>query len=105
MLAPTSTGSGVSLSRKLSDPQRRMQSRVTSSRLCKYAEGAGFPFQIESLENGVDDAVQGLHVDEADHGPGSSANFHKAALDDVGGTQFSPQVFGEAEEGQQFGQV
>jgi hypothetical protein len=23
--------------------------------LCKYGEGAGFPFQIESLEDGVDD--------------------------------------------------
>jgi hypothetical protein len=30
---------------------------VTSSCLYKYGEGAGFPLQIESLEDGVDDAV------------------------------------------------
>ena len=64
--------------------------RVTSSRLCKYAEGASFPFQVESLEDGVDDAVHGLHVDEADHGPGTAANFDEATLDDVGGAQLAP---------------
>jgi hypothetical protein len=58
-----------------------------SSRLCKYAEGAVFPFQVESLEDGVDDSVHGLHIDEADHGPGSSPDFDEAALDDVGGAQ------------------
>jgi len=30
---------------------------VMSSCLCKYGEGAGFPLQIESLEDGIDDAV------------------------------------------------
>ena len=55
-----------------------------SGRLCKNAEGAGFPFQVESLEDGVDDSVHGLHVDEADHGPGSAAHFNEAAFDDVG---------------------
>ena len=39
---------------------------VTSSRLCKYAEGAVFPFQVESLEDGVDDSIHGLHINEAD---------------------------------------
>ena len=71
--------------------------------MCKNAEGAGFPFQVESLEDGVDDAVHGLHVDEADHGPGSASHFDEAALDDVSGAQLSPQVFGETEESQQFG--
>src|SRR5215471_24584 len=28
---------------------------VTSSCVCKNLEGAGFPFQVESLEDGVDD--------------------------------------------------
>ena len=46
-----------------------------SSCLCKKAEGAIFPSQVESLEDGVDDAVHGLHVDEADHGAGTAANF------------------------------
>jgi len=76
-----------------------------SSRLCKYAEGASFPFQVESVEDGVDDPVRGLHVDEADHGPCSAAHFDEAALDDVGGAQLVPQMLGETEEGQQFREV
>ena len=32
-----------------------------SSRSCKNTEGTIFPFQVESLEDGVDDAVHGLH--------------------------------------------
>lgn len=74
---------------------------MTSSRLCKCAEGAGFPFQVESLEDGVDDAVHGLYVDEADHGAGSSPDFDEAAFDDLGGAQLAPQVFGKTKEGQQ----
>ena len=62
-------------------------SGVTSSRLCKYTEGAIFPVQVESLEDGVDDAV---HVDEADHGPGAAADFDETAFDDVGGAQLAP---------------
>ncbi len=58
---------------------------VMSSRLCKKLEGAVFPFQVESLEDGVDDAVDAGHVDEADHGPGAATHFHEAALDYVGG--------------------
>ena len=78
---------------------------MTSSCLCKNAEGAVFPFQVEPLEDGVDDAVHRLHIDEADHGPGSAPDFDEAALDDVGGAQFAPQMPGEREEGKQLGQV
>jgi len=72
-----------------------------SSRLCKYAERTVFPFQVESLEDGVDDSVHELHVDEADHGAGAAANFDETAFDDVGGAQLAPQMFGETVEGQQ----
>ena len=58
---------------------------VTSSCLCKNTEGAGFPFQIESLENGVDDPVHTAHVDEADHGPGASPYLDETAFNDIGG--------------------
>ena len=77
---------------------------VMSSRLCKYAEGASFPFQVESLEDGVDDPVHGLHVDEADHGPCSAADFDETALDDVGGALLAPQVLGESEKTSHFSQ-
>jgi hypothetical protein len=69
--------------------------KVTSSRLCKYPEGAGFPFQVEFLEDGVDDAVHGLHIDEAGHGPGTTADFDETSFDDVGGAQLAPQVLGK----------
>ena len=72
-----------------------------SSRLFEYAEGAVFPFQVESVEDGVDDSVHGLHVNEADHGAGATANFDETAFDDVGGAQLAPQVFGETVNGQQ----
>ena len=58
---------------------------VMSSCLCKKLEGAVFPFQVEALENGVDDPIHALYVDEADHGSGSAPYFHEAALNDVGG--------------------
>src|SRR6266496_3279016 len=75
------------------------------SRLCKKLEGAVFPFQVESLEDGVDDAVHAVHVDEADHGPGSSAYFHETTFNDIGGAHLLPQVPGQSEERQQFGQI
>ena len=53
-----------------------------SSGLCKKLEGAVFPFQVESLEDGVDDSVDAFYVDKADHGSSSAAHFHEAALDD-----------------------
>src|SRR5438445_897278 len=68
---------------------------VTSSSLCKEVEGAGFPFQIESLEDGVDDAVHTFYVHKAHHRSGSPSHFHEATLDHVGGAQFAPQVPGE----------
>jgi len=48
--------------------------------LCKNAESAGFPFQVKSLLDGVDDAVHGLHVVEADHGPGTAADLDESSL-------------------------
>jgi hypothetical protein len=59
-----------------------------SSGLCKQLEGAVFPRQVESLENGVDDAVDAGHIDEADHGPSSSAHLHEAALNNVCSPRF-----------------
>lgn len=78
-----------------------------SSCLCKKAEGAVFPFVllIHSVEDGVDDSVYALDVDEADHGSGAASHLHEASLDDVGGAQLSPQVPGKAEEGKQLRQV
>ena len=58
-----------------------------------------------AIEDGVDDAVHGRHVDEADHGPGSAVHLDEATLDDVGSAQLAPQVFGKGEERQQLGQV
>src|ERR1700693_5955252 len=76
-----------------------------SSRLCKYGEGAGFPLQVESLEDGVEDAVDAGYVHETDHGPGATAHFHEAALDYVGGAQLLAQVRGESEHRKQFRQI
>jgi hypothetical protein len=59
---------------------------VTSSCLCKYGEGAGFPFQIQPLEDGVDDSIHTFYVHKAHHGLSSAPRFHEAALDDVQGT-------------------
>jgi hypothetical protein len=69
---------------------------VPSNRSCKNAEGAGFPLQIESLEDRVDNPVHGLHVDEADHEPGAAADSNETALDDIGGAQLAPQMAGES---------
>src|SRR5579875_2505944 len=57
---------------------------VTSSSLCKYSEGAVFPFQIESLEDGVDHSVHGLHIDETDHGSSTASDFHEDACGSFG---------------------
>jgi hypothetical protein len=66
-----------------------------SSGLFKSVEGAVFPFQVESLEDGEDDAVPTGYVDEADHRPGMASYFHEAAFDDMGGAPL-PQVSGGA---------
>ena len=71
----------------------------------KKRGGCDFPFQVEPLEDGVDDANHGLHVDEADHGPGTAANFNEAAFDDVGSAQLAPQMLGKREGGKQVGQI
>src|SRR6266849_9973856 len=86
-------------------PHEPMKFGVTSSCLCKYGEGAGFPFQIESLEDGVNDSIHAFYVDKAHHGAGSPSHFYEAALDHVGGAQFPPQVPGKGIEGQQLRQV
>ena len=76
-----------------------------SSRLCKKLEGAVFPVEVKALEDRVNNSIHALYIDKADHGPGSPPDFHKAAFDDVGGAQLTPQVFGKAEEAQQLGQI
>ena len=78
---------------------------MTSSYLCKKAEGAVFPLLVEAMEDGVDNAFDAEFVDEADHGAGAAAHLHKASLDDVGGAQFAPQVLRHVKEGKQIGQV
>jgi hypothetical protein len=64
--------------------------------LSKYGEGADFPFQIESLKDGVDDMVHALDIYEADHGPGPTVHLHKATLDHIGSAQLGPQVGAKA---------
>src|ERR1700680_4237249 len=78
---------------------------VTSSCLCKKAEGVVLPLLIESVKDGIEDSLHALHVGEQDHGPGAPADFHEATLDGVGGAQLAPQRLREIEEGQQFGQI
>ena len=41
---------------------------VMSSRLCKNPEGAVFPIQVKTLEDGIDDSIHALYIDETDHG-------------------------------------
>ena len=73
--------------------------------MCKNSEGAGFPFQVEAVEDRIDDSVDTGYVDKAYHGAGTASDFDEAALDDVGGAQLSPQMAGLAEEAQQLRQV
>jgi pimeloyl-ACP methyl ester carboxylesterase len=69
-----------------------------SSCLCKLVEGAGFPFQVESLEDGVDDSVYTFYIHKAHHGTGASSYFHEAAFDDVGGAQLLPEMAWKSED-------
>jgi hypothetical protein len=64
---------------------------VMSSGLCKKLEGAIFPFQVETLEDGVDDSVYTGHVYKAHHGPCPPTDFDETALNHVGGTQLPLQ--------------
>ena len=77
-------------------PVNEWRLAVTSSCLCKHGEGAGFPFQIESLEDGVNDSIHTFYVHKAHHGSGSPPHFHEAALDQIRGAEFPPQVPGKA---------
>src|SRR5947209_12596256 len=76
-----------------------------SSGLCKHAEGAVSPVKIESVKNGIDNAVDAVHVDKTDHRPSSAPDFYKNTLDDIGSAQLGPQVAREAEKAQEFGQI
>src|ERR1700731_1048716 len=78
---------------------------VTSSCLCKKAEGVVLPLLVESVKDGIEDSLHALHVGEQDHGPGAPANFDEATLDGVGSAQLAPQRLREIEEGEQFGQI
>ena len=78
---------------------------VMSSCLCKNPEGAVFPFQVKALEDGINDAIDALDVHKAHHRPSAPSYLNETTLDDIGGAQFSPQVPGKAEEGQQLWQV
>src|SRR5260370_8907551 len=75
-----------------------VQSKVTSSCLCKQVEGASLPFQVKSLEDGVDDTVDAFYVHKANHGPGAAADFDKTTLDHVGGAPLAPQGPGKGAE-------
>lgn len=72
---------------------------------CLTARRCCSPIKIESLEDGVDDSIYGLHVDKTEHRPSMAADFQIARLAGVGGAPLALQVFGENEEGQQFGQA
>jgi len=76
-----------------------------SSCLCKYGEGAGFPFQIESLEDGVDDAIHALDIHKAHHRPSPPTHFHETALDNVRRPQLAPQMPGKGKEREQLRQI
>src|SRR5579884_1321314 len=78
-----------------------------SSCLCKKAEGTVPPFVllVVTIEDGIDDPVHAGDIHEANHRPSSSAHFHKAALDHVGGAQLAPERPGKVEEGEQLGQI
>ena len=71
--------------RSLNAKQKELFNLVTSSCLCKYAEGAGFTFQVEALEDGIDDAVHAFNVDKANHGTSPATHLDETALDDIGG--------------------
>ena len=57
------------------------------------------------MENGVNDAIHTLDIHKTDHGTGSPSDLDEAALDDVGGAEFAPQVSGHGEEREQLRQV
>jgi hypothetical protein len=60
-------------------------------------QGCCCPFPIESLEDGVDDAVHVGHVDKVHHGSSSAAHLDETVLDDIGSAQLLPQLLGCSE--------
>jgi hypothetical protein len=78
---------------------------VMSSCLCKNLEGAGFPFQVKAMEDGIDNSVNAIHVHKADHRSRPSPHFHKATLDNIGGEQLLPEMIGKVKERQQLRQI
>jgi len=65
---------------------------VMSSCLCKNPEGAIFPFQVEALDDGVDDSIHTLHFHEADHGPSAAPNLPGKKLLSFGAVPVLPFV-------------
>ncbi len=65
-------------------------SRVMSSCLCKKVEGTSWslflPIEIESMEDRVNDSVDTLDINKANHRTRSPSNLNEAAFDDVGGS-------------------
>src|SRR5581483_8003543 len=86
-------------------PAAPHRSWVMSRGLCKNLEGAVFPFQVEALEDGIDDSIHAFDVHKANHGPGAPPDLYKTALDDVGGAQLPPEMPGKAEKRQQLRQI
>src|SRR3954453_4387453 len=76
-----------------------------SSGLCKNPEGAVAPFKVETVKDGVDDAVDAGHVHETDHGARTPPDLYKNTLDDIGGAKLAPQVARKTEETEQFRQI
>ncbi len=76
-----------------------------SSCLCEKAQGAVSPLWVHPVKDREHDSVHAIHVDKANHRSSPAPDLHEAALDDVGGAQVPPQMSGEVEETEQFGQV
>ena len=72
--------------------------RVMSSRLCKNPDGAVFPFQVDSLEAGINDAIYTLYIHKTDYRPRAPTYINETTLNDVGGAQFTPQMLGNGKE-------
>ena len=79
---------------------QRLVIEVTSSCLCKKSEGAGFPFQVKAMEDGINYSIDTLDVYKANHWSGSAPHFDKTTLNDIGSPQLLPQMLWEAEKRQ-----
>jgi len=63
------------------------------------------PLEIKMVEDRINDSINAFDIDETDHWSSSPSNLYKAALDHVSSPKFSPELFREGEEGQQFRQI